>query len=80
MRLRSGVDRGAAMTPDDDGLRPMPTVKGLCSVCFSWYLDPDEKQREMRDAMLVSPTGLVHHAESEITCCGKDATNWWWRV
>lgn len=67
-------------TPQADGLREMPIVRGLCSICFNWFLDPDEKQREMDNAMLVSPSGMVHHAESEMTYCGKDATNWWWRV
>lgn len=70
------------MTADphtDDGMTSRPTVRALCSRCFHWPMSEEDRQYEMRMAMLVSPRGVAHHAEeSEMTYCGKDATNWWW--
>lgn len=61
-------------------MEPMPIVKALCSRCFHWEMSEADRQYEMRMAMLVSPRGVAHHNDgSEMTYCGKDATNWWWR-
>lgn len=53
------------------------TVVGACKVCSKDWAD-----WELRDPMLVSPSGLIHHADEGVTVCGKDATGpeWWWRV
>lgn len=49
-------------------------VVGVCEVC-----DRIEPIDEVL-LQLVSPSGLLHHAKSERTSCGKDATGpeWWW--
>lgn len=66
---------------EEDGSRTR-ALRGLCRVCFHRTLTWREQQEALRDAQLVSPTGLVHHADEGRTFCGKDATgdDWWWRL
>ena len=59
-------------------------VTGLCWRCQS--TDRYVPFRELKDAQIVSPTGLGHLGHrwigSERTACGMDATadNWWHRL
>lgn len=53
---------------------PMPKVERACTICGP----SDEEIRSGR--VIVSPTGVAHHADGDKTNCGKDATpdGWWW--
>jgi hypothetical protein len=65
---------------EDDPTRTRE-VKGICVTCqrrmyreYGIYLRPNS-------VVLVSPSGLGHADDHEMTLCGKDATgpDWWWR-
>jgi hypothetical protein len=56
-------------------------VRRACAHCSWSSVLIGEKPPSVDYPMLVSPSGLSHHADGDTTMCGKDATGpgWWWR-